>query len=227
MAAAANFAQPLASLQAAFGEGAHRINVVLGSTGKLYAQIVHGAPFDVFLAADRKRPCRLAASGLAIAASQRTYALGRLALWSATAQGANVSQRLRAGDYRHLAIANPRLAPYGVAAVQTLKAMGLFNANAASRLVMAENVGQAQALVATGAAELGFVALSHIMQADAAGSRWAVPTHLHEPIRQDAVLLRRGRDNRAARAFLAFLTSEAARRIIASAGYGTPTPPGV
>lgn len=226
VAAAANFAQPLARLQTAFAEGDHRINVVLGATGKLYAQIVHGAPFDVFLAADRERPCRLAASGLAVAASQRTYALGRLALWSAHAHRAGVAQRLRSGAYRHLAIANPRLAPYGAAAMQTLRAMGLLEAGAATRLVVAENAGQAKALVATGAAELGFVALSHVMEAPAAGSRWAVPKHLHEPIRQDAVLLRRGRDNPAARAFLAFLASEAAARIIADAGYGAPSSTG-
>ena len=224
VAVAANFAHPAQRIEAAFENvSPHRIALVIGSTGKLYAQIAHGAPFDVLLAADRERPRKLEAAGLSVPGSRRTYALGRLALWSADGEriGGDGPGALRDGLHQRLAIANPRLAPYGAAAIETLRALGLYDANA-GRLVMGENVGQAHALVATGAAELGFVAASYLMADAGRGSSWAVPAELHGPVRQDAVLLRRAADNRAALAFMAFLVGERARGIITASGYDTP-----
>lgn len=221
VAVAANFAQPAQSIQAAFEDATpHHVTLVIGSTGKLFAQISHGAPFDVLLAADRERPRRLEAAGLSVPGWRRTYALGRLALWSAAGGrvGDDGAGALRNGRHQRLAIANPRLAPYGAAAVETLKALGLYDANA-GRLVMGENVGQAHALVATGAAELGFVAASYVMDA---GGGWKVPAKLHNPVRQDAVLLKRAAGNHAALAFMAFLAGRSARAIIAASGYDAP-----
>lgn len=224
VAVAANFSDAMAQLEPAFeAESGHALTVTTGSTGKLYAQIVHGAPFDVLLAADRARPAKLEAEGHAVAGSRFTYAVGRLVLWSPdparVAPGGIVA--LEEGAFRALAIANPDLAPYGQAARETLAALGLEDA-LRNRIVMGENVGQAFALVATGNAELGFVALSSLRHArtNRAGSRWDVPADLHAPIRQDAVLLVRARENPTARAFLKFLRSDAARATIARLGYG-------
>ena len=193
-----------------------------GSTGKLYAQIVSGAPFDAMLAADQARPARLVDEGHAVAGSRFTYATGRLVLWSAEAgrAGPDAAGTLRRGDFDFLAIANPDLAPYGLAARQALTAMGLFDA-VQPRLVMGQNIGQTFSMVATGNAELGLVAESQVLstRSPAAGTRWAVPAHLHEPIRQDAVLL--DGNNAAARAFLSYLESTEARDVIARSGYGT------
>ena len=224
VAVAANFAQPAERIEAAFeATHAHRVTLVMGSTGKLFAQIANGAPFNVLLAADQARPRKLEEAGRVVPGSRRTYALGRLALWSADADriGPEGARVLREGLHRHLAIANPRLAPYGAAAVQTLKALSLFDANA-KRLVMGENVGQAHALVATGAAELGFVAASQVMAGARPGSRWDVPAALHHPVRQDAALLRRATGSDAGRAFLAFLFGAEGRRLIIQGGYDVP-----
>lgn len=225
VAVAANFAEVLERLQADYErEGPHTLSVTTGSTGKLYAQISHGAPFDVLLAADQARPERLVAEGLAVAGSRFTYAQGRLTLWSADADriGADGAAVLRAGEFRKLAIANPELAPYGLAARQTLAALGVYEAMR-DRLVMGENVAQAHALVATGNAELGLVALSSVTSTrnTVAGSRWDVPENLHEPIRQDAVLLLPGEDNSAARDLLAYLRRPAVRALIREYGYRT------
>jgi molybdate transport system substrate-binding protein len=224
VAVAANFAVPLETLRATFErDSGHRLSVAIGSTGKLYAQIVHGAPFDVMLAADRERPRRLEAEGHAVAGSRLTYALGRLALWSRDVGriGADGAAVLRAGKFRRLAMANPDLAPYGAAARQALMALGLYDA-LRSRIVLGENIGQTFAMVATGNAELGFVALSSLREPDnaAGGSHWLVPAEFHEPIRQDAVLLVHGADNPAAQAFLAYLKSPAAQPLIVRFGYG-------
>ncbi len=220
---AANFAEPLESLQADFQRGSeHRLTVVVGSTGQLYAQIVSGAPFDVLLAADQARPEQLVKRGLANAESRFTYASGRLTLWSAdplrlAAQG---PEALRAGSFRRLAMANPELAPYGSAARQTLLALGRFD-ELGPYIVMGQNIGQTFALVATGNAELGFVALSHVLSPRNAiiGSRWDVPNDLYTPIRQDAVLLNRALHNSAAREFLRYLSSVQARSLIQRFGY--------
>ena len=224
VAVAANFAQPAERIEAAFEDAhGHRVTLVMGSTGKLFAQIANGAPFNVLLAADQARPRKLEEAGRVVPGSRRTYALGRLALWSADDDriGPEGAKVLREGLHKHLAIANPRLAPYGAAAVQTLKALSLFDANA-KRLVMGENVGQAHALVATGAAELGFVAASQVMDGARRGSRWDVPAALHHPVRQDAVLLRRATGSDAGSAFLAFLFGGEGRRLIIAGGYDVP-----
>ena len=225
-AVATNFAGAMTALGSAFDrDGVHRIRVATGSTGALYAQITQGAPFDLLLAADRARPERLEAEGHAVPGSRRTYALGRLVLWSAdparvTSDGV---QTLHESTYRKLAIANPELAPYGRAARDMLQALELYE-RLRKRIVMGENVGQAHALVATGNAELGLVALSQIMRPGPGGpgSRWHVPPDLHTPIRQDAVLLRHGAQNPAAAAFLRFLFGPRARDIIEAHGYRLP-----
>ena len=231
VAVAANFAGAMAQLEAAFEAGGqHRIRVSTGATGTLYAQATHGAPYDILMAADRARPERLEAVGIAVPGSRRTYAVGRLVLWSTEPDrvlGEGVDT-LRAGDFRRLAIANPELAPYGSAARDVLERLGLYDP-LRDRIVMGENIGQAHAMVATGSAELGFVALSQLTGPDGepAGSRWPVSETLHAPIRQDLVLLRRGAGNAAARAFLDFLETPAARRILVAAGYRVPpVPPG-
>lgn len=221
VAVAANFAGPAEALEAAFeASGPHRATITTGSTGKLYAQISNGAPFDVLLAADQVRPERLEAEGDAVAGTRFTFAIGRLSLWSADPDRiAGGLDALRAGDFDHLAIANPDLAPYGLAARQALQYFGLWD-TLKPKIVMGQNVGQTFSLVATGNAALGLIA-TPLCRSVSAGSRWDVPEQAHDPIRQDAVLLARGADNPAARAFLAFLRSDAAKLIISRFGYAT------
>lgn len=218
VAVAANFARPAERIVRDFAEvHGGDVALVAGSTGKLYAQIRNGAPFDVFLAADRRRPALLEAEGLAVAGSRFTYAVGRLALWAGREGMELNGDTLRRGDYRKLAIANPELAPYGQAARDVLSRLGAL-AQAQPRLVTAESVGQAFALVATGNADLGLVAAPQAQRAGR-GSLWLIPDSLHEPIRQDVVLLARASDNAIAAAFVAFLHTDA-RATIASLGYG-------
>ncbi len=221
IAVAANFADVARFLAADYGAiSGHRITVATGSTGKIYAQIVNGAPYDAMLAADRERPELLESEGRAVPGSRFTYATGRLALWSADPAliGADGAETLRAGAFRHLAIANPKLAPYGLAARQTLERLGLWDA-LQGKLATGENIGQAHALVSSGAAELGFVAAAQV-QTGVSGSVWQAPEDLHDPIRQDAVLLWHGAENPAARGFLEFLNSGGARTFIRASGYG-------
>jgi molybdate transport system substrate-binding protein len=221
-AVAANFLEPLRRIADEFrAASGHELKLASGSTGKLYAQIREGAPFDLFLSADRQHAKLAADEGLA-AGEPFTYAVGRLVLWSADPEllAGDGAATLRRGGFRKLAIASPKLAPYGEAAKQALAALGLTSALEA-KLVLGESIAQTFQFVATGNAELGFVALSQLAAADrAAGSRWIVPAHLYEPIRQDAVLLRRGAGNPAAREAAAFLRGPAARRLIDSFGYG-------
>lgn len=222
-AVAANFARPIRTLAAAFeAQTGHTIVVSLGSTGKLYAQIRHGAPFDVLLAADSATPQKLQVEGLAVAGTRFTYAMGRLALWSAQPGYVDAGgEVLRTGTFERLAIADPKLAPYGVAAVEVLAKLGELE-RLKPRLVTGENIGQAWQFVSTRNAPLGFVALSQILVDGrlGAGSAWFVPAHLYTPIRQDAVLLEPGAGNDGAKALLAFLRSASARRMIRDAGYG-------
>lgn len=223
VAVAANFAAPLAKIGEAFSAATgHTLKVSAGATGKFHAQIVAGAPFEVLIAADDETPKKLIDEGLAVAGSQFTYAIGKLVLWSAQpdyvdAQGAV----LASGRFAHLAIANPKLAPYGQAATEVLKARGLTDA-LAPRLVTAESIAQAYQFVATGNAELGFVALSQVAVPGkaATGSHWLVPASLYGEIRQDAVLLKAGEKNPAAAALLSYLKSAPAKAMIQSWGYG-------
>lgn len=199
----------------------HQLSVSYGSTGKHYAQILHGAPFGVFLAADAERPRRLEAEGLAVAGSRFTYAIGRLVLWSPRpGQLEDGARALAEGEFRFLAIANPLTAPYGLAAEQVLQRLGLW-ASLQSRIVRGENIGQAFAYVKSGNAELGFVALSQLAGVDESerGSMWLVPEELHDPIEQQAVQLA---DSEAARAFLDFLRGERAAAVIRAKGYALP-----
>ncbi len=225
VAVAANFADAARALRPAFRDATgHDLEITTGSTGKLYAQIVAGAPFDVMLSADAATPARLLAEGRAVAGSGVTYAVGRLTLWSADPAriGADGRAVLADPDLRFVAIANPDLAPYGAAARAALHALDLWDA-LQPKIVMGQNIGQTHAMVATGAAEVGLVALSAVRNppADAGGSRWDVPAALYPPIRQDAVLLAHGADNPAARMFMDFLRSPEAAAVIARFGYDT------
>lgn len=222
VAVAANFAAPMKEIAAAFErDSGHKAKLSFGGTGKLYAQIRNGAPFDVFLAADDTTPARLDNEGATVAGSRFTYAIGRLVLWSADEKTVDdKGEVLRQGGFTRLAIANPRLAPYGAAAVEVLTALKLAD-TLQPKFVMGENIGQTHQFVASGNAPLGFVALSQVMKAGklAGGSVWIVPADLYPPIRQDAVILARGRDNPAATALMQYLRSDKARIVIRSFGY--------
>ncbi|MBL8314897.1 MAG: molybdate ABC transporter substrate-binding protein [Rubrivivax sp.] len=223
VAVAANFAGPMARIGEAFTAGTgHVIKVSTASTGKFYSQIVGGAPFEVLLAADDETPARLVAEGHALAGTRFTYAIGKLVLWSARPDLVDDQGAVLASDrFRHLAVANPKTAPYGAAAHQVLKARGLAEV-LAPRLVTGESIAQAYQFVATGNAELGFVALSQVTLPGrkATGSLWRVPENLYTEIRQDAVLLKPGAGQPAALALLEFLKGETARQIMREHGYG-------
>lgn len=225
VAVAANFKDVMDALVPRFEQrSGHELRVSIGSTGQLYSQIVQGAPFDAFLAADQARPARLEREHRALPGSRFTYAVGRLTLWSPDARriAGDGAATLERGDFRRLAIANPELAPYGAAAIEVLQSLGL-EERLRPKLVMGEDIGQTFGVVATGNVELGFVALSSVLapQNERPGSRWDVPASRYSPIRQDAVLLEHGADNAAARAFLEFLGSDEARAEIERRGYGT------
>ena len=214
VAVAANFVRPLEALSAGFeARTGNRIVPIPGSTGTLYAQIRAGSPVHVFLAADQKRPARLAEEGHAIAASLTTYAIGRLALWS---PGRTLSgpEYLKRDDAGRIAIANPRLAPFGAAAQQTLEHLGAGRV----KLVFGQNVAHAHTLTASGAVAAGFVALSLVREEKGI---WEVPPHMHEPIRQDGVITRFGARSPAASAFMQYLASAEASAIITRHGYAT------
>ena len=220
VAVAANFAKPMAALvERVEAETAHRVRITTGSTGKHYAQIRNGAPFDAFFAADVERPRLLEDAGVGVPGSRFTYAIGRLALWSPRSEYVDAEGKiLEDGGFRHLAIANPSLAPYGAAARDVLAAKGVLDA-LERKLVFGEDVGQTFGFVHSGAAELGFVAYAQLVADDGVGgSHWLVPAALHAPIEQQALLLV---DSPAARAFVEFVTGDAARAIIERFGYGT------
>lgn len=220
LAVAANFYAPMQAIASAFEkETGHSVSVSYGSSGKLYAQVRNGAPFDVFLSADAAKPDALVADGDAVADSRFVYALGTLALWGpGTGDSLNA---LRRSHYQRLAVADPRLAPYGLATMEVLDKLKLVRA-AKEKLVTGESIAQAYQFVASGNAQLGFVALSQLdgEQRDS-GDTWVVPDDMHQPIRQVAVLLEHGRDNPASTALLAYLKTDATRALIRSYGYGT------
>ena len=206
VAVAANFTAPMQKIAAAFeADTGHKAELSFGATGKFYAQITNGAPFQILLSADDTTPAKLEKDSKAVAQTRFTYAIGTLVLWSAQpgyvdAQG----QVLQTGDFKHLALANPKLAPYGLAATQAMDKLGL-TTKLQPRWVQGENIAQTYQFVASGNAQLGFVALSQVMVDGkiAQGSAWQVPAQLHDPIRQDAALLLPGKDSAAAAALLA------------------------
>jgi len=223
VAVATNFHSVLKTLKAEFeAETEYGIEIVSGSTGGLYAQILYGAPFDVYLAADQARPAKLEERGYTVTGTRITYAIGRLAFWSPDAQAAETTS-FKYPETNRLAIANPDLAPYGQAAKEVMAANDL-DSIMEGRLVLGENVGQAFAFVKTGNAEFGFVAHSQILSLPKyeQGFHWLPSQSQYTPIKQDAVLLRHGAVNEAAIAFLAFLESDKARDIIQPLGYDVP-----
>lgn len=222
VAVAANFTAPMQKIAARFQQDTgHRAVLAFGSTGRFHAQISNGAPFEVLLAADAATPERLEREGFGVQGSRFTYAVGRLVLWSASPGGVDPQGAvLRSPNLTRLALADPKLAPYGAAAVETLRRLGLID-TLRPRFVQGESIGQAHQFVASGNAQAGFVALSQV-QVDGritSGSAWVVPAELHSPLQQDAVLLQRGRDNPAAQALMRYLRSPAARQIILAHGY--------
>ncbi|TLS65466.1 molybdate ABC transporter substrate-binding protein [Mariprofundus erugo] len=221
VAVAANFTNAMHELAPLFEKATgHTLKVSFGSTGKLYAQIENSAPFEVFLAADTKRPEKAEAAGLAVPGSRFTYASGKLAMWSAK-PGAwrDAEAWLKQAAFAHLAIANPKTAPYGLAAQQVMRHLGLWDV-AQPKLVQGDSIAQTFQFVATGNAEAGFVAASQVKAWKGGGMVWEVPQAYYPPIEQQAVLLTKGADDAAARAFLDFLQSDAARAVIRSFGYG-------
>lgn len=222
VAVAANFTAPMQQIAAGFEkETGHKAALSFGATGKFYAQIVNGAPFEVLLAADDETPARLEKEGHAVAGSRFTYAIGKLVLWSANPDLVDAKGNvLKTGSFKHIALANPKTAPYGAAAVEAMTRLGVL-ARLEPLFVQGENISQTLQFISTGAAELGFVALSQVFKEGKAtsGSMWAVPASLYQPILQDAVLLAKGKDKAAAAALLSYLKGENARAIIRSYGY--------
>ena len=219
VAVAANFTEPGKQIATAFkAQTGHTAVLTFGSSGEFYAQIAHGAPYEVFLSADADRPKRAEQEGLGVAGSRVTYAVGRLALYSKTSGVAvNAGAVLASGNFDKLAIADPAAAPYGAAAVQTMKKLGVYD-RVRGKIVTGTSISQTYQFVQTGAAELGFVAWSQVIT-QAGGSRWLVPSRDHDPIEQQAILLQAGARSPAAKAFLAFLKSPAAVAIIRKYGY--------
>ena len=225
VAVAANFTVPAQKIVAAFAAATgHSAKLVPGSTGKLYAQIKNGAPFQVLLSADDETPKRLAQEGAALASTEFTYATGRLVLWSKQPGLVDPKGAVLMGNgFSRLAVADPKLAPYGAAAMEVLAKLGL-QAQVQARLVQGENIGQTYQFVFSGNAPLGFVALSQVMVDGKVqeGSAWVVPEQLHTPIRQDAIVLNAGKGNAAASAFVDYLRSEPAKAVMRSFGYDVP-----
>ncbi|MCA4963678.1 molybdate ABC transporter substrate-binding protein [Pseudomonas sp. Y24-6] len=222
VAVAANFTAPLQAIAADFEKDTgHKLIAAYGATGQFYAQIKNGAPFEVFLSADDSTPQKLENEGDTVKGSRFTYAIGTLALWSA--KGGYVDSQgkvLSDNQYQHLAIANPKAAPYGLAATQVLARLGLTD-QVKARIVEGQNITQAYQFVSTGNAELGFVALSQVYKDGkvSGGSAWIVPADMHDPIKQDAVILNKGKDNPAAKALVDYLKGPKAAAVIKSYGY--------
>ena len=222
MAVASNFSAPMQKIAQAFEqETGHKAILSFGSTGNFYAQIKNGAPFEVLLAADDETPRKIEKEGLGLAASRFTYAVGTLVLWSR--QPGLVDDKgsiLQSGRFERIALANPKLAPYGAAAIETLNRMGVLP-TVQPKVVQGDNMSQAYQFVATGNAQLGFLALSQVMTDGkiTQGSAWLVPDSLHTPIQQDAILLSKGAANPAATALMNFLRTERAKAVMRAYGY--------
>lgn len=221
VAVAANFVPPFREIAVEFEKTTgHTLQVVAGSSGNFFSQIKNGAPFDVFFSADMERPKLLEDEGLGVKDSRFTYAIGRLVLWSPNADLIKGVETLRAKQYKRLAMANPKTAPYGVAAMQAMQKLELWD-SVQPHIVMGESLGQTMGFIESGNAQLGFVALSQVLdpKIKGQGSRWDVPAHLHEPIKQDVVLLTKGKDNQAATVLLKFINGPQAKAIIERYGY--------
>lgn len=222
VAVAANFTAPIQAIAADFEKDTgHKLVAAYGATGQFYTQIKNGAPFEVFLSADDTTPEKLEKEGDTVKGSRFTYAIGTLALWSAKEGYVDAKgEVLKKNEYQHLSIANPKAAPYGLAATQVLEKMKLTEATKA-KIVEGQNITQAYQFVSTGNAELGFVALSQIYKDGkvSSGSAWIVPASLHDPINQDAVILNKGKDNAAAKALVEYLKGPKAAAVIKSYGY--------
>ena len=222
VAVAANFTAPMQKIAAEFEKDTgHKVQLAFGSTGKFYAQIKNGAPFEILLAADDTTPEKLEKEGVGVANTRFTYAIGKLVLWSSRPGFVDEKgEVLKKGDFKHVSIANPKLAPYGQAAIETLTALKLLDA-IQPKFVQGENISQTHQFIATGNAELGFIALSQVMKDGkiAEGSAWVVPSSLHQPIRQDAVLLENGKGKAAPAALMKYLAGDKARAVIKSFGY--------
>ncbi|MDK9725233.1 MAG: molybdate ABC transporter substrate-binding protein [Sterolibacteriaceae bacterium MAG5] len=222
IAVAANFTAPIKQIAVDFEKDTgHKLVPSFGSTGKFYAQIKGGAPFEILLAADDETPAKLEKEGDGVSGSRFTYAIGKLVLWSKKdGYVDDKGEVLKKNDFQHLSLANPKLAPYGAAGVETLKALGMLDAVQA-KFVTAENITQAYQFVATGNAELGFVALSQVLKDGkiAEGSAWVVPRNFYTPIRQDAVILAKGKGKPAAEALMKYLQDDKARAVIKAYGY--------
>ncbi|VVO23606.1 molybdate ABC transporter substrate-binding protein [Pseudomonas fluorescens] len=222
VAVAANFTAPIQAIAADFEKDTgHKLVAAYGATGQFYSQIKNGAPFEVFLSADDTTPQKLESEGEAVKGSRFTYAIGTLALWSAKDGYVDAKGKvLTDNQYQHLSIANPKAAPYGLAATQVLAKLGLTD-KVKAKIVEGQSITQAYQFVSTGNAELGFVALSQIYKDGkvSSGSAWIVPAEMHEPIKQDAVILNKGKDNPAAKALVDYLKAPKAAAVIKSYGY--------
>jgi molybdate transport system substrate-binding protein len=220
VAVAANFTKPMTEIAEVFEKtSGHSAKLSFGSSGKFITQIENGAPFEIFLAADDKSPAKLQHDGFAVEKSNFTYAIGKLVLWSATANLVDdKGDILNKGGFKHLALADPKLAPYGEAAIEVLKSQNLLD-KLQPLFVKGENISQTYQFVSTGNAELGFVALSQVIDSPT-GSLWKIPENLYSPLRQDVVLLKKAEGNPAASALLEFLKSPEAKAIIGKYGYG-------
>ena len=225
LAVAANFSAPMQQIATLFQKDTgHTMKLSFGATGAIYAQIKNGAPFDVFLSADQSTAQKLALEGMAVPNSRFTYATGQLALWSKQKDLVDSNgQILKSNSIQRVAVANPKLAPYGAAALETITSLGLLN-DLQPKLVQGDNISQTYQFVFTQNAPIGFVALSQIYANGTmtSGSAWIVPSHLYKPIEQDAILLQKGLDNAAAKALMLYLKGEKARQVIRSYGYLVP-----
>lgn len=222
VAVAANFAQPMKDIAAEFEKDTgHKLAITQGATGKFYAQITNGAPFEVFLSADDETPAKLVKEGKAVTGTQFTYAIGRLVLWSPDEklvdQGGAV---LKTDRFKYISIANAKVAPYGRAAVQTMQKLGVLTA-IEPRVVQGESITQAHQFVTSGNAQIGFVALSQVWESGKlkSGSAWIVPEEMHDQLKQDLVLLNPGKDSKAAQALVDYMKSEKAKKVIERYGY--------
>ncbi len=221
IAVAANFTDAMQKLAPAFEQDTgYQLKISYGSTGKLYSQIVHGAPFDIFMAADADRPARAEREGHAVSGSRWTYARGQLVLWSASpGLFEDGAEYLKSASISRVAIANPKTAPYGMAAQQTMQQLGVW-ARLERSVIRGDSISQTFQFVATGNASVGFVSASQLHAWPRQGSYWPVPSHLHQPIDQQVVLLNKGANNPAANAFIEFLRSTKTQTLLSTLGYG-------